>query len=264
VLERILPGGKLIAIDFDPANVALARAKLETIDPTGASFHLVHNNFAALPNVLDEASTPRVDGILADLGVASPQIDDPSRGFSYRQPGPLDMRMDPTRGRPALELINRIPERELADALLELGDETDAPRIARLVVERRKIEPITTTEQLTAIVCEARDFTLKRAAGAKLHPAARAFQALRILVNREMANLERLLAVIPQCLKPNGVAALISFHSGEDRRVKESFRDGSRGGIYSDISREPIIATEKEQKLNPRSRSAKLRWARKA
>ena len=272
LLERILPGGgKLIAIDFDPANIAIARAKLEQLvvaavpaATTCPSFHLAHNNFAALPTVLAEAGTPSADAILADLGVASPQIDDPARGFSYRQPGPLDMRMDPTRGKPASEIINKISERELADALLELGDETDAQRIAKLVIERRKLEPIITTEQLTAIVCEARDFTLQRAAGAKLHPAARTFQALRILVNREMANLERLLRVIPDCLKPGGTAAIISFHSGEDRRVKESFRDGLRGGIYSEISREPIVADEAEIQANPRSRSAKLRWAMKA
>jgi 16S rRNA (cytosine1402-N4)-methyltransferase len=153
-------------------------------------------------------------------------------------------------------------ESEIASALLELGDETDAPQIARLIVQRRAIHPITTTQSLMSIVCEARDFTLERGAGAKLHPAARTFQALRILVNRELANLDRLLAVLPQCLKPGGVACIISFHSGEDRRVKESFRDGARGGIYSDTNRDPVIADETEQKVNPRSRSAKLRWAR--
>jgi 16S rRNA (cytosine1402-N4)-methyltransferase len=210
----------------------LRRPKLEAIDPTGDSFQLFHNNFAALPTVLAQAGAERVDGILADLGVASPQIDDPSRGFSYRQPGPLDMRMDPTRGQPAWAWISRMSERELAAALLELGDEDDAAEIARLIVQRRKEQPITTTEQLTAIVCEARDFTLQRAAGAKLHPAARTFQALRILVNRELANLDRLLQVLPQSLNPGGVAAIISFHSGEDRRVKDHFRDAVRGGIY--------------------------------
>jgi 16S rRNA (cytosine1402-N4)-methyltransferase len=153
-------------------------------------------------------------------------------------------------------------ERELAAALLELGDETDAAAIARLVVERRKHNPITTTEELMAIVCEARDFTIERGAGAKLHPAARTFQALRILVNRELANLDRLLAVLPDCLKPGGVAAIISFHSGEDRRVKSAFVEGLRGGVYSAISREPIVADEQQQRANPRSRSAKLRWAR--
>jgi 16S rRNA (cytosine1402-N4)-methyltransferase len=264
ILERIAPGGRLIAIDFDPANIDRARSRLESITPAGATFDLVHNNFAALPTVLATAGVEKVDGVLADLGVASPQIDDPARGFSYRQDGPLDMRMDPTRGKPASDLVNRMPERELADALLEYGDETDARDIARLIVERRKKQPITTTHELMALVCEARDFTIERGAGAKLHPAARTFQALRILVNREMANLERLLAVLPDVLKPGGVAAIISFHSGEDRRVKDAFRDGVRGGLYSEISRDPITADEQQQRENPRSRSAKLRWARRA
>lgn len=262
LLRRITPGGRLIGIDFDPANLALAQPKLEAVG--GATFELFHNNFAALPTVLSQAGVERVDCILADLGVASPQIDDPSRGFSYRQPGPLDMRMDPARGQPASALINRMSERELSGALLELGDETDAPQIARLIVERRNAHPITTTEDLMAIVCEARDFTLQRAAGAKLHPAARTFQALRILVNRELANLDRLLAVLPDHLKPGGVAAIISFHSGEDRRVKAAFRAGLAGGVYSHISPDPLIATDAEQKANARSRSAKLRWARRA
>lgn len=259
LLSRISPAGRLIGIDFDPANIAIARSNLSAI---GDNFSLVHGNFAGLPTILADAGVDRVDAILADLGVASPQIDDPARGFSYRRPGPLDMRMDPTRGRPASELVNRLSERELAEALLELGDETDAPQIARLIVQRRSIRPIETTQDLMAIVCEARDFTLKRAAGAKLHPAARTFQALRILTNRELANLDRLLAVLPQCLKPGGVAAIISFHSGEDRRVKESFRDGLRAGTYTQISREPAIADAAEQSANPRSRSAKMRWAR--
>jgi 16S rRNA (cytosine1402-N4)-methyltransferase len=260
LLSRIQPGGRLIAIDFDPNHINIARPKLEAI---GGKFDLFHNNFAALPTVLSEAGVARVDVVIADLGVASPQIDDPARGFSYRKPGPLDMRMDPTRGQPASTILNRMSERELAEAFLELGDETDAPEIARLIVERRRAKPIMTTEELTGIVCEARDFTLPRAAGAKLHPAARTFQALRILVNRELANLDRLLTVLPDCLAPGGVAAIISFHSGEDRRAKEAFRDGVRAGLYSAISPDPIVATESEQRANPRSRSAKLRWARR-
>lgn len=259
ILERIRPHGKLIGIDFDPANIALARPKLAAV---GGDFALFHSNFAALPTVLAQAGVDRVDGVLADLGVASPQIDDPGRGFSYRQPGPLDMRMDPTRGQPASALLNQIGEGELTAALLELGDETDAVKIARLVVEERAGTPIVTTEQLMALVCRARDFTLKRAAGAKLHPAARTFQALRILVNRELANLDRLLAVLPACLKPNGTAVLISFHSGEDRRVKTAFRDQFRASLYTAISPDPIVADEAEKRDNPRSRSAKLRWAR--
>jgi 16S rRNA (cytosine1402-N4)-methyltransferase len=259
ILKHIAPSGRLISIDFDPGNIAIAEPKLRDV---GGTFNISHNNFAALPSILAQYEIERVDAVLADLGVASPQIDDPARGFSYRQPGPLDMRMDPTRGQPASVLVNRMPERELAESFLELGDETDAPEIARLIVERRKIRPIQTTEDLMAIICRARDFTLQRAAGAKLHPAARTFQALRIMVNRELANLDRLLAVLPQCLKPGGVAAIISFHSGEDRRVKSAFRDGHRDNIYSEISPDPILATLDEQKQNPRSRSAKLRWAR--
>ncbi len=263
LLKRIAPTGKLIGIDFDPHNITIARARLHPIaHASGGTFELFHNNFAALPTVLAQAGIERVDGLLADLGVASPQIDDPARGFSYRKPGPLDMRMDPTRGQPASALLARLSERELADAFLELGDETDAPQIARLIVQRRKIAPITTTQDLMALVCEARDFTIERGAGAKLHPAARTFQALRILVNRELANLDRLLTVLPTCLNPGGIAAIISFHSGEDRRVKIAFRTGQRDGTYAASSPDPITADESEQDSNPRSRSAKLRWAK--
>ena len=301
LLERVSPGGRLIGIDLDPANIALARARLEAVvagsakgaggaatagvdegaagaatagvdegaagaaatgRPALARFDLYRNNFAALPRVLAEAGIERADAVLADLGLASPQIDDPDRGFSYRRQGPLDMRMDPNRGEPASTLVNRLTEQQLAEALLELGDEDDAAAIARLIVERRTKHPIKTTRDLTAIVCQARDFTLRRAAGAKLHPAARTFQALRILVNRELANLERLLTVLPSCLAPGGVAAIISFHSGEDRRVKASFRDGLDRGIYAAISPDPVTAGEAEARANPRSRSAKLRWAR--
>jgi len=261
LLRRIRPGGKLIGLDFDPANIELARAKLEDI---GGDFSLHHSNFAAIDKVLATEGLERADSILADVGVASPQIDDPARGFSYRRHGPLDMRMDPTRGQPASALLNRMSEKELAAALLELGDETDAPQIARLIVERRERSPITTTAELTAIVCEARDFTLQRAAGAKLHPAARTFQALRMLVNRELANLQRLLDIAPALLKPGGVIAIISFHSGEDRLVKQSFRDRRRAGRFQEIADDPIIATPEESTTNPRSRSAKLRWARAA
>ena len=153
-------------------------------------------------------------------------------------------------------------EKDLAEAILEYGDETDAAKIARLIVRRREEQPIVTTQDLMAIVCQARDFTIERAAGAKLHPAARTFQALRILVNREMGNLEHLLKVLPSCLRPGGRAAIISFHSGEDRRVKKSFQTGERSGVYEEVSDNVIVAEEEEIENNPRSRSAKLRWAR--
>jgi 16S rRNA (cytosine1402-N4)-methyltransferase len=253
LLER---GVRVIGLDLDPANLKEAQDRFEIL---GGDFSLHHQNFAGLPTVLAEAGVERVDGILADLGVSSPHIDDARRGFSYRRPGPLDMRMDPTRGKTASEVLDRMTEEELAQSILELGDEEDAAKIAALIVARR---PLKNTQQLMELVCEARDFTVQRAAGAKLHPAARTFQAVRMLVNRELPNLERLLAVIPQCLKPGGAAAIISFHSGEDRRVKQSFRDGLRAGVYAKISEEAVTATEEEKVSNPRARSAKLRWAR--
>lgn len=258
LLRRLGRNGKLIGLDLDTSSLEIARRRLEE---TGGSFLLLHRNFAALPSVLAEAGVERVDAVLADLGVASPQIDDPARGFSLLRPGPLDMRMDPTRGEPASRFLDRMKEEELAAAILELGDETDAPKIARLIVQRR---PIGTTQELTALVCEARRFTLERAAGAKLHPATRTFQALRMLVNREIPNLERLLAVLPPCLKPGRTAAIVSFHSGEDRRVKHAFRDGLRAGLYDRISDDPIVSSDEERNRNPRSRSAKLRWARRS
>jgi 16S rRNA (cytosine1402-N4)-methyltransferase len=254
--ELLQQGVHVIGLDLDPANLEVARERFEIV---GGDLTLRHANFAALPTVIGELGIERVDGVLADLGVSSPHIDDARRGFSYRRPGPLDMRMDPTRGRTAAALLDQMDEEELAGAIRELGDEEDGAQIASLIIQRR---PIRTTQQLMEIVCEARDFTVQRAAGAKLHPAARTFQALRMLVNRELPNLERLLAVLPECLKPGGVAAILSFHSGEDRRVKQAFRDGLRSGRYSKISAEAVTATEEEKLANPRARSAKLRWAR--
>jgi 16S rRNA (cytosine1402-N4)-methyltransferase len=253
LLER---GVRVIGLDLDPENLKEARERFEIL---GGDFSLHQGNFAGLPNVLGELGIDRVDGLLADLGVSSPHIADPRRGFSYRRPGPLDMRMDPTRGKTASELLDRMGEEELAQSIFELGDEEDAGRIAALIVRRR---PIRTTQQLMELVCEARDFTVQRAAGAKLHPAARTFQAIRMLVNRELPNLERLLAILPQSLKPGAAAAIISFHSGEDRIVKQAFREGRRLGVYASISEEAILATEDEKLANSRSRSAKLRWAR--
>jgi 16S rRNA (cytosine1402-N4)-methyltransferase len=253
--EFLKKKARVIGLDLDPANLDRARAALEE---AGGDFALHHSNFAGLPTIL---AGEKVDGILADLGVSSPHIDDPKRGFSYRKPGPLDMRMDPTRGVPASALLDRMSEEELAQAILELGDEESAPAIARLIVERR---PLRSTQELSALVCEARDFTIQRAAGAKLHPAARTFQAIRMLVNRELPNLERLLAVLPDCLKPGGVAAIISFHSGEDRRVKQAFRDGLRAGIYDQAADDPVQATPEERRVNPRAAAAKLRWARRS
>lgn len=268
ILERLKPDGRLISIDLDPANIIEARVQLQKVKGREGTvrFDIVHDNFANIESVLAslDIGPGAVDGVLADIGVASTQIDSPERGFSYRRPGPLDMRMDPSRGEPASVIINRMSEQDLADALFELGDEEDARKIAKLVVKRRAKQPITTTEQLMAIVCEARDFTIERGMGAKLHPAARTFQALRIMVNHELSNLDALLDALPRILKPGGTAAIITFHSGEDRPVKHSFRDLFRAGTYSADGRDPIVADDAEKKENPRASSAKLRWARKA
>jgi len=253
LLRRIGLGGKLIGLDLDEGNLRRAAEKLN-----GANVALQHSNFAGITKIL---GMEKVDAVLADLGVSSPQIDDPARGFSYREDGPLDMRMDPSRGQTAADVVNRIGAEELAKMLWELGDEEDADEIARLIAERREEKKIERTGELMAIVCEARGFTLKRAAGAKLHPAARTFQVLRMIVNRELANLQRLLAVIPEIVRSGGRAAIVSFHSGEDRMVKRAFKEGLEMGVYSDIAREPVIASEDEIRRNARSRSAKLRWA---
>ena len=191
LLER---GVRVIGLDLDPANLKESQDRFEI---QGGDFSVHHSNFAGLPKVLGELGIERVDGILADLGVSSPHIDDPKRGFSYRKPGPLDMRMDPTRGKTAAQLLDQMSEEDLAQSIFELGDEEDAAKIASLIVQKR---PLRNTQQLMELVCQARDFTVQRAAGAKLHPAARTFQAIRMLVNRELPNLERLLAIIPQTL----------------------------------------------------------------
>ena len=256
--ELLRRGARVVGVDLDPSHVERARRRLAEV---GGDFVVRHGNFAGLPGLLAELGIARADGVLADLGVASPHLDDPARGFSYRREGPLDMRLDPTRGKPAGRLLEELSEAELARALRELGDEEEAERIARMIVERR---PVRTTRELAEIVCEARGFSPRRAAGAKLHPAARTFQAIRMLVNRELPNLERLLAVLPEVLAPGGVAAILTFHSGEDRRVKRAFRDGMRAGIYDRAAAEPVRPGPEEQERNPRARSAKLRWVRRA
>jgi 16S rRNA (cytosine1402-N4)-methyltransferase len=247
--KRIGRKGLLVGMDLDLANLESARGVLK-----GGPVFLKHSNFAALPAILAEAGVEKADALFADLGVSSPHLDVPSRGFSFRHEGPLDMRLDSTRGETAAQLLDRITERDLAAALRELGDEEDADAIAALVVKRR---PIRTTTQLMHIVCAARDFTVDRALGAKLHPATRTFQVLRMLVNRELPNLERLLQVLPDCLAPGGRVAIISFHSGEDRLVKRAFKEGP----YGKVTRDPVRPLEAECRENPRARSARLRSA---
>lgn len=267
LLAAVAPDGVLIACDLDPGNLEPARAKLEAV---GGLHSLHHINFAGLPQVLAMEGAAGVHGLLADLGMSSMQVDDRARGFSFMRDGPLDMRMDPTRGRTAADLLNQLPEAELAAALRDLGDEPQAELIAKAIVERRTVKPFERTLELRELIGAAAPVVIDRTPGAKserkqmLMPTARAFQALRILVNRELANLQQLLRVLPDALLPGGVAAIISFHSGEDRMVKAAFREGLRSGAYAEVSKKPIRPGFEERTANPRSRSAKLRWARRA
>ncbi|NQV10733.1 MAG: 16S rRNA (cytosine(1402)-N(4))-methyltransferase RsmH [Cyanobacteria bacterium] len=243
------PALGLIGLDRDPAALAAAAGRLA---PFGDRVKLVPSNFAAF-------TPPRpVRGVLADLGVSSPQLDQAQRGFSFRADGPLDMRMDPQSGETAAELIDRLSETELADLIYAYGEERFSRRIARRIVEKR---PWSGSSQGTAALAYlVAGCYSPKARHSRLHPATRTFQALRIAVNDELAALEQWLLRAPDWLQPGGILAVISFHSLEDRRVKTAFLGDGR---LERITRKPLVASAAEQEANPRSRSAKLRLARR-
>ena len=247
IAERVGPTGRVLALDQDAAMLALARPNLAGLPVT-----LVHASFDQVDDVLAHFGLATVDGVLADLGFCSDQIDDPSRGLSFQRDGPLDMRLDPTRGETAAQLLARMNERDLANLIFEYGEERHSRRIARKIVETRKVRPVQTTAELADLVrsCVPRD--------RHLDPATRTFQALRVAVNDEMAVLETLLKKLPSVIRSSGQAGLISFHSLEDRRVKQAFRDTA---VWDVKTRKPIEATDEEVNRNPRARSAKLRVA---
>ena len=267
ILKRLGLSGLLLGFDLDTDNLQQARSLLEKV---GHPFDIIHGNYAGLVQALAERSKAGVHGLIADLGMSSMQVDDSERGFSFVRDGPLDMRMDRTRGKTAAETLQTISETDLVTLLTELGDEPDAAVIASGIVRHREQEPIIRTRQLSDLIGQLVRKPSERGKGWVLspkrgkftiHPAARTFQALRIHVNRELANLKNLLRVLPEVLLPGGRAAIISFHSGEDRLVKSAFKDGLRSGVYSRISEDPVRASFEEVGRNPRSRSAKLRWA---
>jgi 16S rRNA (cytosine1402-N4)-methyltransferase len=264
ILRRLGPQGLLIGLDWDADNLPKAHERLAAV---GHPFHLHHANFAALPAVLSEHGLDGADLLLADLGMSSMQVDDTERGFSYRRDGPLDMRMDRSRGRTAAQVLGTIAEADLARALREFGDEENADAIAAAIVQARAKEPLERTQQLAKVVQQAtRQGTWRlhpKPGQWNLHPGAKTFQALRILINRELGNLGNLLRILPKALRPGGRAAIISFHSGEDRLVKAGFLEGQRGGWYDRIAQEVVRADLAERDQNPRARSAKLRWVRK-
>jgi 16S rRNA (cytosine1402-N4)-methyltransferase len=248
-VEHLGPVGRLIGLDQDPAMLELARARL--ID---RPVELVHANFDQLPEVLANRKIEAVDGVLADLGFASDQVEQPERGLSFRSQGPLDMRLDPTTGVTAAELVNTMSEATLADLFHEYGEERQSRRVARRIVERRKEKPFATTSDMADLVRSC----VRKSGG--IDPATRVFQALRIAVNDELGALDRLLAALPRVVKPGGRAGIISFHSLEDRRVKHAFRDRA---VWEPLTKKPVEAGDEEIAQNPRARSAKLRVARR-
>ncbi len=261
LLERIQPGGRLIGIDADPLELPRTEARLRAAGFGAESFRAHNSNFAGLPNVLAAEGVAAVDMILADLGVSSMQLDDPKRGFSYKAAGPLDMRMNPSRGEPASRLIARLSEAQLSRVLEENADEPHAALIASLL----KQQPIETTDALDRLLRQGlgADGSETAVADAKM-AARRTFQALRIAVNQELSSLDALLRVIPMSLGPGGRVAIITFHSGEDRRVKKAFQEGHRAGLYSEIARDVVRSRVEETRANRRAQAAKLRWAVKA
>jgi len=248
--ERVAPDGTVVAIDRDPAAIEAAEVRL-----AGFPVRLVQANFCDLPEVLDAINVPSVDAILLDLGLSSDQLAAPTRGFSFSGSGPLDLRFDPTEGEPTWRLVNRLSAENLADLIYAYGEERHSRRIARAIVERRRAGPIQTAAELAEIVRRS----VPRAPGRpRIDPATRTFQALRIAANSELKSLEIALKRFPECLGAGGRLAVISFHSLEDRRVKEAFRDDSR---YEVLSKKVVQPSPDEVDANPRARSARLRVA---
>ncbi len=258
IAKRLGAPGHLIGLDKDPAALERAGSRLRASgfgETDWPSIELRQASFASLA----EARSPIADGLLADIGVSSLQLSDAARGFSFQADGPLDMRMDPHSERTAEQVVNHLDERELADVIYEFGEERRSRRIARAIVRSR---PIRSTRQLAEIISAAA--RPMNQAERRIHPATRTFQALRILVNRELDDLRALLEAAPRILKPGGRVVVISFHSLEDRIVKDAFREaGIKDKHFRVLTRKPVTASEEESEINPRARSAKLRAAEK-
>ncbi|HVY70537.1 MAG TPA: 16S rRNA (cytosine(1402)-N(4))-methyltransferase RsmH [Verrucomicrobiae bacterium] len=257
ILPRLAPGGRLLGLDADPVELPKTETRLRELGFGPDVFTAHRSNFAGLPRVLAEAGLAGADMILADLGVSSMQLDDPSRGFSVKQAGPLDMRMNPGRGQPASALLAKVDRGELARLL---GENADEPRAGELAAALAGRNFITTTELVAGIRA-----ALPRTGRDEVElTVRRVFQALRIAVNDEFAALDTWLRVLPDCLEPGGRVAVLTFHSGEDRRVKRAFEAGLADGRYAEISREVMRPSAAERHANSRSAPAKLRWARRA
>jgi len=251
-IDKIRPGGTLVGFDWDGNMLAEATRRIR--EQSDVVVHLIHKDFREIRAVMDGLGL-KADGILLDLGLNSAQVDDPGRGFSFQTPGPLDMRMDRSKGEPAAALLNRLSIHQIADLLKDLGDERWAVAIARIIIEKRKDKPLKTTQDLVDCVLAA---IPPGARDKRIHPATRTFQAIRIAVNQELEGLEEAIRDAAETLTVDGVLAVLSYHSGEDRIVKHTMRDLAEGD-YDELSRKPLVATQEETLRNPRSRSAKLR-----
>jgi len=257
ILRRIRPGGRLILLDRDRE----ACERLIARFGRAGDVRYFHANVADIDQVLSEAGLDRVDGVLADLGLSSPQLADADRGFSFERPGPLDMRYDRSQGTTAEEIVNRWPADRLASILWEYADQPFARRIARTIVESRRRQPIRRTDELARLVERAVPAGWRR--GQKIHPATRTFLALRIAVNDELASLNKFFDKVFRYLNPGGRVVVIAFHSGEDRIVKARFREAAERGLVRLVTAKPITPTPEEVARNPRSRSAKMRVCRR-
>ena len=258
IAQRLGAAGLLIGLDADPRNLEFAKQRLASAP---CRCRLFHANFAELADVMEEIQLPRVDGILADLGLSTNQLFDPQYGLSFAAAMPLDMRIDPRTPRSAADLVNHLPEEELANVLYNLADERYSRRIARKIGEARRISPINTTDRLAELVRAA--IPAKYGPPDRIDPATRTFMALRMAVNDEVGNLRRLLQQAPKFLKSAGRLAIISFHSVEDRLVKQAFRSAEQTGQLTLVTKKPLTPQDKELAANPRSRSAKLRVAQR-
>ena len=246
-----LDSGRLISLDQDVQALQIGQERLQKF---GSKVNCVLSPFSRIAEVVHELGIPKVDGVLADLGVSSMQLDRPERGFSFREAGPLDMRMSDAEELTADEIVNRWPEKELADLLYRGADEHDSRRIARAIMRAR---PIRDTAHLAKVVAGAR----KQWGRQKLHPATKTFLALRIAVNRELEALGQFLFRTPATMNSGARFVLLTYHSGEDRMVKEAFKEGERQGTLKILTKHVIRPSEEEERANPRSRSAKLRCA---
>ncbi|MHC4062154.1 MAG: 16S rRNA (cytosine(1402)-N(4))-methyltransferase RsmH [Planctomycetota bacterium] len=257
--QTLGPEGVIVGLDVDNESIRRAHFKLKDL---ACKVVLVHANFSQITQQVHKHGIEKVDFILADLGVCSAQLTDAERGLSFQANMPLDMRMDKRLARTAADIVNNADAKSLAALIYEYGQDRASRRIARFIVQERRRGPITTTGQLATIVCKALGQPGQKRKS-KIHPATRTFQALRIAVNNELENLERLLASAPELLKRNGRIAVISFHSLEDRLVKTNFRENEKAGIYRIVTKKPIRPSPKEVADNRRARSAKLRIAQR-